>query len=253
MNHLEGNFDELEKTLTADEIKRLVPKGVLSRAATRNRSQLSIELKHVEHTVKLAIMSAAKDKMESRVLKAERKRKRKVDSRRETRRVAARAEASGGGEAAEETCEGVPMDIDEMAGDGFLSLPTDDERKACLEAFIQRTSNAALKMNVCVACAREMSASEGKIRALGDLPNQRRLYPEAIHPQHTIWNGMLLLVEKTHSDSKGTHGWVCGDCFRSLEGDRIPRLALANGMWIGQIPDVLRHLSIPEQMLIARQ
>ena len=45
---------------------------------------------------------------------------------------------------------------------------------------------------------------------------------------------------------------ICNDCRGSVRRGRIPRLALANGLWIGKVPDVLKDLSFVEKLLIAR-
>jgi hypothetical protein len=45
---------------------------------------------------------------------------------------------------------------------------------------------------------------------------------------------------------------VCPICIDSLENKKMPTLALANGLWVGQIPDELNDLTYAEQLLIAR-
>ena len=45
---------------------------------------------------------------------------------------------------------------------------------------------------------------------------------------------------------------VCPICVESLDNNKIPILALANGIWIGEIPDELQNLTYAEQLLIAR-
>jgi hypothetical protein len=45
---------------------------------------------------------------------------------------------------------------------------------------------------------------------------------------------------------------VCPTCVESLEKKKMPILALANGLWIGKIPDELKDLTYAEQLLIAR-
>lgn len=46
--------------------------------------------------------------------------------------------------------------------------------------------------------------------------------------------------------------WMCFDCMHALERSMLPKLALANGLIVGEIPFELRGLTIPEQLLIAR-
>jgi hypothetical protein len=45
---------------------------------------------------------------------------------------------------------------------------------------------------------------------------------------------------------------VCPICVDSLEKNKVPTLALANGLWVGKIPDELKDLPYAEQLLIAR-
>jgi len=45
---------------------------------------------------------------------------------------------------------------------------------------------------------------------------------------------------------------VCPICVESLEKKKMPTLALANGLWVGNIPDELHDLTYAEQLLIAR-
>lgn len=45
---------------------------------------------------------------------------------------------------------------------------------------------------------------------------------------------------------------ICGSCLSSLQHKKIPLMSPANGLWIGEVPEVLRNLSFAEQMLIAR-
>ncbi|KAJ6549431.1 hypothetical protein DFH09DRAFT_855976, partial [Mycena vulgaris] len=45
---------------------------------------------------------------------------------------------------------------------------------------------------------------------------------------------------------------MCLGCETALADGKIPKLALANGFWIGEVPDVLKGLSFAERILIAR-
>jgi len=45
---------------------------------------------------------------------------------------------------------------------------------------------------------------------------------------------------------------ACSICLESLGEKKMPTLALANGLWIGEIPDELQDLTYAEQLLIAR-
>ncbi|KAH7905990.1 hypothetical protein BJ138DRAFT_1016916, partial [Hygrophoropsis aurantiaca] len=45
---------------------------------------------------------------------------------------------------------------------------------------------------------------------------------------------------------------VCLKCCETLEKGKTPTLALANGLWIGEVPSELKGLSYVEKLLIAR-
>jgi len=44
----------------------------------------------------------------------------------------------------------------------YLSIPTDEEKRARIAAFIDSTGNDALSRRVCIVCARELMRAEGK-------------------------------------------------------------------------------------------
>lgn len=63
---------------------------------------------------------------------------------------------------------------------------------------------------------------------------------------------MLLAPEALElRDDNTADAWICHDCYRHLERGQLPRLALANRMWIGDIPTILSILTLPEQLLVA--
>ncbi|KAF8119738.1 hypothetical protein EV363DRAFT_1147865, partial [Boletus edulis] len=45
---------------------------------------------------------------------------------------------------------------------------------------------------------------------------------------------------------------VCDACVRALSSDQLPKLCLANNLWIGQVPHELAILTLPEQLLVSR-
>ncbi|EIW58461.1 uncharacterized protein TRAVEDRAFT_93495, partial [Trametes versicolor FP-101664 SS1] len=44
---------------------------------------------------------------------------------------------------------------------------------------------------------------------------------------------------------------VCEDCLAALQNGRLPRLSLANGLWVGDVPEELRRLNFIEKLLVA--
>ena len=45
---------------------------------------------------------------------------------------------------------------------------------------------------------------------------------------------------------------ICDDCRRQLRNGKIPHYALANGLWLGAVPEVLSSLTYIERLLVAR-
>ncbi len=45
---------------------------------------------------------------------------------------------------------------------------------------------------------------------------------------------------------------VCLDCAINVRRKKLPKKALANGLWIGDVPKELSDLTFAEQLLIAR-
>ena len=132
---------------------------------------------------------------------------------------------------------------------GFLRAPTHEIVQQCISQFIHRTGNEALSTVICAACAREVALSSSKIMPLGSIPNSIRLRPSRPHPAHVLSNGLLLEPSAIHNEEKVA---ICLDCERALSRNKTPPLSIANNMWIGEIPWVLKVLTLPERLLIAK-
>ncbi|KIJ07945.1 hypothetical protein PAXINDRAFT_18889 [Paxillus involutus ATCC 200175] len=123
---------------------------------------------------------------------------------------------------------------DENSNDSeFLQLPTEEEKRSCYRRFFEATSKEALKSAVCAVCARECGAMDEQLSTwtLAEIPNVKRLIPDIQHPVYDLFDGKLLAPE----------GIKTGP----------PRLALANGLWIGRVPWQLQVLTFSEQLLVA--
>ena len=64
--------------------------------------------------------------------------------------------------------------------------------------------------------------------------------------------GCTVLRQLLEVDAGAIRCWMCFNCIKSLKRHTLPKLALANNLWIGDIPYQLKALTIPEQLLIAR-
>ncbi|KAF5321196.1 hypothetical protein D9619_001956 [Psilocybe cf. subviscida] len=131
----------------------------------------------------------------------------------------------------------------------FMEPPDQNTINERIRAFIDATSNKALKKGTCAVCARRMSARSVTEMDIGEVPNTGHLRANTPHPAHdTFFSGLLL--HPTAVD--GNRISVCTECLSALKKDKQPRLSLSNNLWIGQTPYQLRGLSLPERIMIAR-
>jgi hypothetical protein len=133
--------------------------------------------------------------------------------------------------------------------ESFMRAPSKETIDGAIEEFIDRTNNLALAVGVCAVCACETNKRELSVQRLNCIPNGHRLRPTEAHPHHTLFDEMLLHLSGITSDTSAN---VCAECTRALALDKIPTFALANGMWIGDIPHELAYLTLPERLLIAK-
>ncbi|QRV90748.1 Helitron helicase-like domain at N-terminus [Ceratobasidium sp. AG-Ba] len=135
----------------------------------------------------------------------------------------------------------------------YPARPAYTELLSCYKEFLKSTSNEALRWLVCICCARELHHSDGSFRYLDSLKHPEHLVPTHTHPEHQKWtiSSMLLVVDKVMDVEGRPWGWFCSQCLKALDDNRLPPLALANQMWIGEIPEALLGLTIPEQILIS--
>ncbi|THG93643.1 hypothetical protein EW026_g7647 [Hermanssonia centrifuga] len=140
----------------------------------------------------------------------------------------------------------------------YMDLPSELELRDCFSAFIDATSNSAVKHVICAICAREVNQIDADIQCIPitDLPNAHRLIPRRSHPAHDLYDEDILLEPQgvITTDDGTTHSLnVCSDCMKSLKSsnEAPPSLSLANNLWIGRVPWELQVLTVPEQLLIA--
>jgi len=106
----------------------------------------------------------------------------------------------------------------------YLTLPTEEEHKACYRKFYEATSSAAISAGTCGACARECGAMDEDLKRmeLSDVPNSYRLVPKTPHPAHDTYHGRLLQPEAVETNGQHTFVSVCQVCLDELRkpGDK---------------------------------
>jgi len=142
-------------TLTRCEVYDCLPIGTLP-AGLRTWMQLRPAIRRLSAELQAHVLEVAaakeKDRKERRrqsFVKAQAKRCQVQQKRREDQQRAAKAGPEADFRMAQCTGE-------------FLSLPTEEQNRERIAAFIDRTGNEALARGVCIVCAREMMYGEGE-------------------------------------------------------------------------------------------
>ncbi|KAG1828765.1 hypothetical protein DFJ58DRAFT_737628 [Suillus subalutaceus] len=138
------------------------------------------------------------------------------------------------------------------AYDSFLRDVDETVKQNCLSNFIDCTGNDQTHKVVCVICAGEFFTSETSLVNITDLPSQQLLVPieQCRHSAQKTVSSMLLYTPSITNHDRLCKGYVCSSCMHNLRSNRIPSHALANGLWVGEIPAELSILSLPERILI---
>lgn len=150
-----------------------------------------------------------------------------------------------------------PSSPEASSVDGFFHTVSDDCRKKRISKFIDATGNNALLETVCMVCAGRFKRTDTECVRLSHLEEKNLLSPTRPHDAHVLTNGMLLhRSPRTHAHQTDNAGFavvdVCNPCVCALRRNKTPALALANEMWIGDVPLEIKVLMLPERILIAR-
>ncbi|KAG0693617.1 hypothetical protein DFH29DRAFT_1084166 [Suillus ampliporus] len=217
-----SELDHALQQLTVKEILMTAGPGKISRVNKRRRSTLIEAVERSSELQKLMISAAAAK--EERVHE---------DRERALKRVCLQQE---------------PQSADD---DHFLQDVEKSVREKCLSNFIDRTGNDATRQVVCISCAGEYFASEATKIALRDIHNKNVLRPFQVHPHQKLVDGMLLYHQAVFHKGEGPYGYICGSCLDDINVNKTPMLSLANNLWVGEIPDELAMLTLPERVLVA--
>ncbi|KAJ3562467.1 hypothetical protein NP233_g9554 [Leucocoprinus birnbaumii] len=137
----------------------------------------------------------------------------------------------------------------EVMNTNYLRAPSPDTVKESQLRYFDRMSNASVKTVTCCACAHRMSQRFTSLTTLANIPNPNRLKPSKLHHAHTLYNGLLLHPNGMIDNDRG---YICSECIKDLKANRLPKLALANNMFIGAIPFELGLLSLAEQLMLGQ-
>ncbi|KAG1779209.1 hypothetical protein EV702DRAFT_1195709 [Suillus placidus] len=104
---------------------------------------------------------------------------------------------------------------------------------------------------VCVVCAGEFCESETTDIPLHNIRNKEVLKPYQSHPRQNLVDGMLLYDQAVENKDDSQYGRLCRSCLDEVNANKTPVLALANNLWVGDVPDELAMLTLPECILVA--
>lgn len=144
----------------------------------------------------------------------------------------------------------------------FLTLPSEDVFKTRLKAFSDATGSAAMLQGLCGSCGTKQFLSDmhknwfttgGASDATLPVPNRDLLIPLSSIPTRHISEDLRdgLLIHPPAIDPVTGAFHLCLQCHRSLSRKKRPQHSLANGRWVGNLPDILSTLTLPESMLVS--
>ena len=110
-------------------------------------------------------------------------------------------------------------------------------------------------MAMCTSCAGNFFIREMYEMKVSDLKTKDVLAPSKPHLAQKLTDGMLLhMTPSSHRCNANGVVFVnlCNSCMLDLKRAKTPKLLLANGMWIGDIPLELKVLTLPERILVTR-
>lgn len=144
--------------------------------------------------------------------------------------------------------------LDEYEGSpDFLLAPGTADVENALTTFEAKFKKDHLCRTTCCICARTLLRSETVPLKLNPTEHVHILLPGKSHVAHQLQHGMLLHNNSDIIDAGfEVHGFACLKCNSSIASGITPPMALANAMWVGDVPPELQNLSLAERSVIAR-
>ena len=105
---------------------------------------------------------------------------------------------------------------------------------------------------VCAVCAVDGLKIETTVVNLADFTHKEMLQLLSFHKLHCLTDSMLLEERGIIMSGSSKSITVCKGCEREVKQGNQPKLVLANGMWIGNVPMELAVLTLPERILVVK-
>ncbi|CAF3769591.1 unnamed protein product [Rotaria sordida] len=168
----------------------------------------------------------------------------------------------------------------ESSTEVWPKIATTEIKHHCLNAFKDAMSNHVVHQIICAICACLHYKSESVEMNIAKIPNQHLLYPNdempscvsRINIEIDTVNGNVQMSEEIQERLMNTKDssviinkmllclnaidlttgfvYLCNKCHKYLLMNKLPCLSLNNLMWIGDVPEELQGLTLPEEKLI---
>ena len=138
-----------------------------------------------------------------------------------------------------------------MANLRFPPDINDEIEKKCIKSFIKETSFESLETVECGICGEAVKLTERKQERIYDLPYNilgSHVDPNQENLTEYVEQGLLLSPGGVEN---GTFVNCCKQCHQALKNEKLPKFSIANKFQIGETPDELKGLTLPEKLLIA--
>ena len=127
----------------------------------------------------------------------------------------------------------------------------DKIEKKCIQNFIKETSFESLETVKCGICGEAVKVKKRIQKRIGNLPHDilgSDLDPNQVNLSEYEQQGLLLSPGGVENS---TYVNCCKQCDQALKINKLPKFSIANKFQIGETPDELKGLTLPEKLLIA--
>ncbi|EAU83563.2 hypothetical protein CC1G_04819 [Coprinopsis cinerea okayama7 len=148
----------------------------------------------------------------------------------------------------------VPFLWEEYTDKAAMEFPPDPinlkDVARCVHDYCQQLKPEIIEQLPCAVCAqltsrscmREFEKGNYNLDILEDPSSTRKTRHRVTDPVEPL-HGPVLMESATH---------VCEQCHSLLTANKKPKYSLANGLWVGEVPEALQDLTLAEQALISR-
>ncbi|CAF1608295.1 unnamed protein product, partial [Adineta ricciae] len=119
-----------------------------------------------------------------------------------------------------------------------ILLKTQLVRKACTKTYVQEGFDTASKTFT-------------KTKDADTCGNSSLTTPSSIYENGVVFYERGLQHGSKNDRRQATRCNICQECWSYLKKEKIPKFSPANKVWIGEVPQELQNLTIPEQRLIS--